>query len=87
MTGNPVRAGSSLRVGGAPRPTPGRRRLWGWVLIGTGAVVFIQHFVSHMGFFTVISPGADDLLIGYPTAAILAFSGALMQGWLGRKRR
>lgn len=49
-----------------------------WVLIALASVIFVQHFVSHTGLFTVFSSGWDDLLIGYPTAAILAFSGIMM---------
>jgi hypothetical protein len=72
----------------APRPdkdqgklTPAqywRRRTAGFALLAIGAVVFIQHLASHMGFFTVIAGGADDLLIGYPTAGLLAGTGALI---------
>ncbi|MFP5330789.1 MAG: hypothetical protein ACLGHX_00275 [Acidimicrobiia bacterium] len=43
-----------------------------------GVVVFSQHLVSHMGFFIVISSGWDDLLIGYPVAALLGAGGAVL---------
>jgi len=55
-----------------------RRRSLGWALILVGVVVFGQHLFSDMGFFTVISSGWDDLLIGYPTAALLVFGGAVL---------
>ena len=55
-----------------------RRRSLGWALILLGVVVFGQHLFSHMGFFTVITSGWDDLLIGYPTAALLVFGGAVL---------
>ena len=92
----PTTTSPSSRGGGSPTTGPGmkakgtvitsgRRRL-GWVSIGVGVVVFVQHLFSHMGFYTVFSPGVDDLLIGYPTAAVLIVVGAMLQGWLGRQR-
>ncbi len=63
---------------------PTRRPTVAWVLIGLGGIVFLQHLVSHMGFFTVISKGADDIFIGYPTAAMLAFGGVML---LSKQRR
>lgn len=55
-----------------------RRRRLGWGLVVVGVVVFSQHLFSHMGFFTVISPGWDDLLIGYPVAGLLAVGGGML---------
>jgi hypothetical protein len=55
-----------------------RRRMLGWVLVGLGVVVFVQHLVSHAGFFTLVSPGVDDLIAGYPLAGLLALAGALI---------
>ena len=55
-----------------------RRRALGWTLVGLGVVVFGQHLVAHMGFFNVISPGWDDLLVGYPTAGLLGVAGAII---------
>lgn len=55
-----------------------RRRVLGWGLVGLGAVVFVQHLIAHMGFFTLISPGWDDLVAGYPLAAILGIAGAIL---------
>lgn len=52
----------------------------GWALIGIGVVVFVQHLISHMGFFVVFPGGTDDLLIGYPTAGLLGLTGAFMVG-------
>ncbi len=57
-----------------------KRRTLGWALIGLGSVVFVQHLFSHMGFFVVFSGGTDDLLIGYPTAGLMALAGAFMVG-------
>ncbi|GEM_PF-3719696 len=57
-----------------------KRRTVGWAIIGLGSVVFVQHLVSHMGFFVVFSGGTDDLLIGYPTAGLMVVAGAFMVG-------
>jgi hypothetical protein len=56
----------------------GRRRVLGWVLVGLGVVVFVQHLVSHAGFFTLVSPGVDDIIAGYPLAALLGVIGAVV---------
>lgn len=55
-----------------------RRRAIGWTLATLGAVVFVQHLLHHMGFFTLVSPGVDDLIAGYPLAAALAVVGAIV---------
>ena len=55
-----------------------RRRAIGWTLVALGVIVFVQHLVSHAGFFTLISPGWDDLVAGYPLAGVLGLSGVLL---------
>jgi hypothetical protein len=55
-----------------------RRRVIGWTLVALGVVVGVQHLVHHMGFFTLVSPGVDDLIAGYPLAGILAVGGAIL---------
>jgi hypothetical protein len=55
-----------------------RRRVLGWGLVGLGVVVFLQHLVSHAGFFTLVSPGVDDIIAGYPLAGLLALAGAIV---------
>ncbi|MGH2573289.1 MAG: hypothetical protein ACRDGU_07400 [Actinomycetota bacterium] len=55
-----------------------RRRFLGWGLAGLGVVVFVQHLLSHLGFFTLISPGWDDLVAGYPLALILGVAAAVV---------
>lgn len=79
----------SLQTAGKALVNSDRRRTLGKVLIGLGAVVFIQHLVRHMGFFTLFSGGFDDLLIGYPMAALLVLAGAFMvsKGEKGLRRR
>jgi hypothetical protein len=55
-----------------------RRRAVGWTLVGLGLLVFFQHLVSHAGFFTLVSPGVDDLIAGYPLAVLLGAGGAIV---------
>lgn len=54
------------------------RRVLGWTLIGLAMLVSVQHFILHMASVSVISPGWDDLLIGYPMAALLGIAGAAL---------
>ena len=81
------RGGSPQRRSGGSGSTSGRkltpaqyerRRRLGWGLVALGVVVFSQHLFSHMGFFTVVSSGWDDLLIGYPVAVLLGAGGAVL---------
>lgn len=45
------------------------------------AVVGVTHLLSHLGAFQVLpSAAAQDLLIGYPTAAVLAVTGLVVLG-------
>jgi hypothetical protein len=55
-----------------------RRRVIGWTLVGFGVAIGLQHLLSHLGFFHVISPGWDDLLVGYPMAALLGITGSIV---------
>lgn len=55
-----------------------RRRVIGWTLVVLGVIVFVQHLISHAGFFTLISRGWDDLVAGYPLAGVLGLGGALL---------
>jgi len=55
-----------------------RGRAIGWTLIAVGVVVFAQHLLSHLGFFTLVSPGVDDIVAGYPLAGVLGISGVIL---------
>ncbi|MDP9299567.1 MAG: hypothetical protein M3P43_01505 [Actinomycetota bacterium] len=55
-----------------------RRRILGWSLVTFAVVMAVQHYVHHLGAFTLISPGADDLFAGYPLAAALGVVGAIV---------
>ncbi len=55
-----------------------RRRILGWSLVGLAALVFSSHLLEHLGFFTLMSPGLQDLLAGYPMAGALGIAGAII---------
>ncbi|WP_285031700.1 hypothetical protein [Mycolicibacterium sp. lyk4-40-TYG-92] len=79
---------SPIRRGRAPRLsiyTPGfrrerRRRAAGWLLVGVGAVMALVHMVTHLGRFALV--GYQDLLMGYPMAAVLILAGFILIGWV-----
>ncbi len=63
--------------------TPGqyrRRRTLGWTLVVLAAIVFVTHLMEHLGFFAFASPGVEDLVAGYPLAAVLAVAAAIILG-------
>lgn len=63
--------------------TPGR--IVAWALVGLGLVVGVNHMVMHLGgLWLPMSPGWQDLLVGYPTAGLLAVAGFIV---LGQKPR
>lgn len=55
-----------------------RRRVLGWSVVVLGVLIGVQHLMHHMGFFTLISPGWDDLVAGYPLAGVLGIAGAIL---------
>lgn len=55
-----------------------RRRFIGWSLVALGGVILVQHLISHMGVFTLISRGWDDLVAGYPLAAVFGIAGMIV---------
>lgn len=55
-----------------------RWRFLGWSLVVLGVVIFVQHLISHTGAFSLISPGVDDWVAGYPTAGILGIAGVIV---------
>lgn len=53
------------------------RRILAWALFGVAVVVAAQHMTAHLGWRPVpLSMGWQDVLIGYPAAAVLAIIGA-----------
>lgn len=57
-----------------------RRRVAAWALFALAAVVAITHILEHAGAFQVMSPGLEDLLIGYPSAMLVAVAGGIVLG-------
>ncbi|KDE97137.1 conserved hypothetical protein [uncultured Mycobacterium sp.] len=55
-----------------------RRRVLGWALVGIGAVMAVVHMITHLGRLRII--GLQDLLLGYPMAALLILVGFFLVG-------
>lgn len=55
-----------------------RRRAVGWVLVAVGVVMAVVHIGAHLGRLHLL--GYQDLLIGYPMAAILVLAGVVLVG-------
>lgn len=63
------------------RPSPRAqraRRTIGWVLVGLGVVLAVSHWLTHIGAWDFASQGIEDLVAGYPMAALLAIGGAIV---------
>ena len=55
-----------------------RRRVISWSLFVLAGFTVVQHLVAHAGFQPLpFSMGWQDLLVGYPMAAVLAVAGAI----------
>lgn len=55
------------------------RRIVSWTLFGLAAVIAVQHLLAHAGWQPLpVSLGWQDLLVGYPTAGLLAIVAAFM---------
>lgn len=57
-----------------------RRHVQAYVLYGIAIVIAVGHFFEHAHAFQLMSPGLEDLLIGWPMAAFLALVGAMRYG-------
>ncbi|SKK92260.1 Uncharacterised protein [Mycobacteroides abscessus subsp. massiliense] len=55
-----------------------RYRAAGWVLVGTGVAMAIVHIVTHLGRLHIA--GYQDLLMGYPMAAVPTVAGFVIVG-------
>ena len=55
-----------------------RRRILGWSSVTLGIIVFVTHWLEHLGFFKIASPGVEDLVAGYPVAAALVVIGVIV---------
>ena len=61
----------------SPRADRARRTI-GWVLVGLGLVVGVSHWLTHLGAWDFASQGIEDLVAGYPMAAVLGIGGAIV---------
>jgi len=52
----------------------------GQVLMALGALIAVQHMVGHLGGFGGTPSALTDVLVGYPTAAVVFLLGAVMAG-------
>ncbi len=57
-----------------------RRRGVAIVLLVLAAVIALTHLLEHLGSFQVMSPVAEDVFIGYPTAFGLLIIGGILWG-------
>lgn len=60
-----------------------RRRIGGWILVGIGTVMAVVHMITHLGRLQII--GMQDLLIGYPMAAVVVLAGFLLVGFAAKR--
>lgn len=59
-----------------------RRRVLGWGLVVVGAVMALVHVFTHLGRLSIV--GYQDLLLGYPMAAVLIMVGFLLVGFAAK---
>lgn len=57
-----------------------RRRVIAFCMFGLAAVIAVSHVLEHAGAFQLLSPGWQDLLLGYPMAGVLAIAGGIVLG-------
>lgn len=60
------------------------RRTLGWGLVVLGIAVGVSHWLSHIGLWGFASQGVMDLVAGYPMAALLGITGAIVLGRLSK---
>lgn len=58
----------------------------GQVIMALGLMVGLSNWIAHV-VMTGGPPGIQDLLIGYPTAAVLMIAGAILAGRATPKKR
>lgn len=80
----------------AERRAAEARRAWaryaqvrrtGWAMVVLGLVVAGVHFIDHSDVFHLFNEGLEELLIGWPTAGLLALVGAVCLGQLNPAER
>ena len=62
------------------------RRILGWILVAIAVLVAAVHWIAHLGYPVVpLSMGWQDLLLGYPAAALLGVLAAMILGHAPRR--
>ncbi|KMO74323.1 hypothetical protein [Mycolicibacterium chlorophenolicum] len=61
------------------------RRWLGWLLVGVGLVMALVHAYTHLARMRFIA--YQDLLLGYPMAAVLVLAGFMLVGWAAKPSR
>ena len=57
------------------------RRILGWTVGGIAVVVPVVHWIAHLGYPVLpLSLGWQDVLLGYPVAALLGVTAAIILG-------
>lgn len=59
-----------------------RRRIAGWLLVGIGSLMAFVHMFTHLARLDIV--GYQDLLIGYPMAAVLVLAGFMLVGTVAK---
>lgn len=57
-----------------------KRHAIAYSLFAIAGVMAVSHFFEHAGAFQLLSPGLQDLLLGWPMAALIGLAGAIIYG-------
>lgn len=57
-----------------------RRHAIAYALFVVAGVMAVSHFFEHAGALRLLSPGLQDLLLGWPMAALIGLAGAIIYG-------
>lgn len=57
-----------------------RRRVTAYRLFAAAGIVATSHLLEHLGVIRLFDSTAEDLLVGFPTAGLLAVAGAIALG-------
>lgn len=57
------------------------RRILGWAMAGIAVLVAVVHWIAHLGYpLLPLSLGWQDIILGYPVAALLGVAAAVILG-------
>lgn len=57
-----------------------RRHVIAYVMWAVAGIMAIGHFFEHLGTFTIVSSGFEDLVLGWPMAMLIAVAGVFVYG-------